>query len=138
MDKLKEFYGKELIYVHTVYKNGKIIHNTQSQKVYDPYDLSKRIIPCSGCDMVIGDNSVNSKDIFSIGGVQHIGTPTSFDLFQSLSSFTYCTLEETEKVLELHVKGILEILNDYVEIYSKKVIEVKNSIENIKTEWQQQ
>ena len=130
MEALKEFYGKELLYIHTIFKDGKIHHSTVIKKVYDPYDLSKRIRPFDGCDIVIGDNSTNSKYIFSVGGIQHACSVSSFDTFDQISIFTYCRLEESEEVMKLHVQEIMKILNEFYVTYSKKVNDIKQLLEN--------
>lgn len=131
MEALKEFYGKELLCIDTVFKDGKIHHSTVIKKVYDPYDLSRRIRPFDGCDIVIGDNSTNSKYIFSIGGIQHSATLSSFVMVEQISIFTYCQLEESEQVMKLHVQEVMKILNKFYVTYSKKVNNVKEWIENL-------
>lgn len=124
MEALKEFYGKDVAYVHTVFKGGRTEHQITTKKVYDPHDRTKRIRPANGCDIVIGDNSTSSKYIYSIGGVQHSNSVGTFEHLGQISIFTYCRLEETEVVINRHIQEVMVILNAYVDLYTKKVAEV--------------
>ena len=64
MNNLQNYYGKKLAYIITKLNNGKIETKQEIKTVYDPRDFSRRVAPASGCDLVIGDNSTESKYIF--------------------------------------------------------------------------
>lgn len=130
MEKLKDFYGKELVYIHTTLINGVIHHDTKTVKVYDPTDYKKRIAPIKGCDIVIGDNSTNSKYIYSIGGIQHSASVTTYTMIERISIFTYCYLSESEEVIKLHLQEVMKLLNEFYVTYSKKLNHVKMLLEN--------
>ena len=130
MKNLEKYYGKELAYVLTELKNGKINTNVQNKKVYDPRDFSRRVAPCAGCDLVIGDNSVDSKYIFDVGGLFTGNGAFAFGRFDSITLFNYCELEQVEQVISEQIEAIKNTLREFIEPEQKRV---NNTIEILKS-----
>jgi len=130
MKTLEKYYGKELAYVLTELKKGKINTNVQTKKVYDPRDFSHRVAPCSGCDLVIGDNSTESKYIFDIGGIHSDNSIFVFAKTESLTLFNYCEVEQIETVLSAQKESIIEGLETFARVQQKRV---NDALEILKT-----
>lgn len=130
MKDLQKYYGKELVYVLTELKKGKIETSTQIKRVYDPRDFSRRVRPCDGCDLVIGDNSANSIDIFEIGGIHCNNNAFSFGHFDSITLFNYCEAEQVNQVIDAHKEAIKKALNTFIGEQQKRV---NDTIEILKT-----
>lgn len=130
MKNLEKYYGKKLVYVITELKNGKISTNTRIEKVYDPRDFSRRVRPCDGSDLVIGDHSANSKYIFDIGGIHRNNGAFAFGRFDSITLFNYCEVEQVDTVIFEHKKAIKEALSTFISEQQKRVNE---TIEILKT-----
>jgi len=128
MKDLEKYYGKELAYVLTELKKGKINTNVQNRKVYDP--RKQMITFCSGCDIVIGGNSVDSKYIFDIGGLFTGNGSFAFGRFDSITLFNYCELSQIEEVTAAQIEAIKKTLSEFIESEQKRVNEM---IEILKT-----
>lgn len=130
MNDLSRFYGKELHYILTEIRNGKIEQSNTVKKVYNPLDFKNcRVRPCNGSDLVIGNNSANSKYIFSIGGIMK--TSLFNDKYFSVTVFNYCEASEVETVKKLHIKELKNAFSRYITEKSELINKAKNILINI-------
>ena len=128
MKNLEKYYGKELTYILTELKKGKIETSAQIKRVYDP--RKQMITFCAGCDIVIGNNSVDSKYIFEIGGIHCNNSAFTFGRFDSITLFNQCEVEQVEQVIDSHKGAIKKALNDFAVEQQKRV---NDTIEILKT-----
>ena len=125
------YYGKELKYVITELKNGVITHRTESQRVYNPKDLNNKIGPCSGCDIVIGHNSTNSKYIYEEGNSIEKLSPKTYLMFGGLTVFNYCLYQDMNTVIKLQREAILVAVNEALEIQKNSVKEITEFLKTV-------
>jgi len=131
MKNLEKYYGKELVYIITKFKNDKIETTKQTKKVYNPKDLNCRVRPSDGCDLVIGDNSANSKNIFDVGGIDNSVSAFTVGRWDEITLLNYCTPEQSDQVEAEHVQVIKNTIYDYITKEQNRVNKYKAVLLNI-------
>ena len=130
MNSLEKYYGKKLVYVVTELKNGVINTTTETQQVYNPKDFKNcSIAPVNGCDLVIGHNSVNSENIYDIGGIMQANLWN--DKYYCITVFNYCEPEPAQNVITEHKKQIKKALNSYIADKTEKINKVNSILQNL-------
>lgn len=128
-DSLEHYYGKTLYYVVTTLSKGKVGTTIQERKVYNPKDRNCNMEPCTGCDMVIGNNSVDSKRIFKIGGV--IPANDTDYSWNQVCRFNYCTKAEVKTVIKKQENVVKESVSLYIKKLEKDTKSCKRLLDKI-------
>lgn len=127
-EELKKYFNKSLYQIKTSLRKGEVKTNVKKVLVYNPLDFSKRIAPCSGCDIVINNDSTNSDYIFDLKkGLNTSTSAFSLHRYKEINIFTFCEESQVKEVTKLH---LLEIKNGIEEVKKdlKKEIEELNKI----------
>jgi len=132
MKDLKKYYGKKLVYMITELKNGKIETRQEVKTVYNPLDFKNcHVRPADGCDIVIGNNSTDSKHIFDVGGISGSLSGFTYGRFDSITLFNYCEVNQVDQVISEHKKAIKKALNEFIKSEQKRVNDTKEILKNI-------
>ena len=129
-EELKQYYGRNIKLITTQLRNGILSQSQTTVKVYDPYDLSKRIVPSPSCDICIGGYSENSSSIYDIfGGVKDTISLFSLQRYDAITLRTYCENNQVKEVSNIH-KDIIKNRVKENELYlleeSKRMIKITN------------
>lgn len=108
----EDFYGKDLYYILTEFKNDELSQNVEIKKVFNP-KVNFNIGPSEGCDMVIGDRSTNSKYIYEIKDII-VRDSFPYYRYQQITYFNYCTVDNLDIVKALHIEKIKESIKLYI------------------------
>ena len=126
-EELKQYYGKELNYIETTFKDGVLKNNVKKVTVYDPYDYNKRIKPGEGSDICIDGYSTNSFYIFEEENkiVNNTGL-FALERYNKINIFTYCNNDNVNKVINLHNNAIKSNVTELKEKLKDRLKELEN------------